>query len=147
MLLACSNVPSLSLHPTRVFPFYFFKAELSLLLPSPWGFLYTKLSMSDLVAFLATFHCFYHLCHYRRFFSMPTLSDWETFHWAVLWTPWREHLQGPPTLNRLFMSFVPALMASSICPPLRKVQPAKQPVTFASGAENGEVDPPLRHMD
>lgn len=145
VLLACSKVRSLSLHLTPI-PSIFFKAELSLL-PFPWGFWCTKLSISDLVAFLAPFHCFYHLCCYHRFFSMPTPSGWETFHWAVLWTPWREHLQGPPTLNRLCMSFVPALMASSICLLLRKVQPAKQLVTFASGAENGKVDLPPRHMD
>lgn len=145
VLLACSKVPSLSLHLTPILSGVFSKQNF--LSYRSLGFWCTKLSISDLVAFLAPFHCFYHLCCYHRFFSMPPPSGWETFHWAVLWTPWREHLQGPPTLNRLCMSCVPALMASSICLLLRKVQPAKQLVTFASGAENGKVDPPPRHMD
>lgn len=106
-----------------------------------------KLFMSNVVPLLSMFQYFYHLCRYHRFFLTPTPSGWETFHWAALWTPWREHLQGPPTPNRLYTSFVPALMASSISPLLRKVQPAKQPVTFASGAEKSEADPPRRHMD
>lgn len=103
--------------------------------------------MSDLFPFHAMFQYFCLLCRYHRFFSTPTLSSWATFHWAALWTPWREHLQGPPTPSRLCTSFVPVLMASSISPLLRKVPPAKQPVTFASGAENWEVAPPPRQMD
>ncbi|XP_057698593.1 zeta-sarcoglycan isoform X2 [Corythoichthys intestinalis] len=70
-------------------------------------------------------------------FWMQTPSGWATFPLAVQWTHWKVRQQVPPTPNRrVCTNSVPALTASSTYRLLRKAQPAKQQVTFASGAES-----------
>lgn len=68
---------------------------------------------------------------------MQTPSGWATFLLAVRRIHWKVRQQVPPTPNRqACTNCVPALTASSTYPLLRKAPPAKQQVTFASGAES-----------
>lgn len=78
---------------------------------------------------------------------MPTPSGWATSPLAVLWTPWREHPQEPPTKNRLCTSCVRVRTASSTFLQPRKALPAKPRVTFVFGAESQRWTDDPGHTD